>query len=232
MSQVRIVSLLSILPLLLLGCGSQTSETSTPPVPPALPKVAESPNATEPLAGTKIAQGNAGLIPSTNAEVRSKAVSTGVRNDPFRGLNSTPDIKLSKEALAAQAELNAQKPPTPSFIPSVPSRPNPGTMSKSPRTSPGKPTSKPELPKAPPSTDLAKAVEITGVVQTGQSLMAIVRAPEEPTSRNVQAGDRLSNGQVLVKRISVGIAGNPTVVLEQNGVEVTKTLNNSTGLTS
>jgi hypothetical protein len=70
-------------------------------------------------------------------------------------------------------------------------------------------------------------VEVTGVVQLGSSIQAIVKAPNEPSSRNVQAGERLSNGQVLVKRIILG-GGNPIVVLEENGVEVVKPLSDNT----
>jgi hypothetical protein len=35
-------------------------------------------------------------------------------------------------------------------------------------------------------------------------------------------GDRIANGQVLVKRIDVRPGSDPVVVLEQNGVEVTR----------
>lgn len=62
-------------------------------------------------------------------------------------------------------------------------------------------------------------MRVTGVVQVGDSTYAIVNAPNEPTSRYVQAGQRLSNGQVLVRRIETGGA-EPRVVLEQYGIEV------------
>jgi hypothetical protein len=61
------------------------------------------------------------------------------------------------------------------------------------------------------------------VVQIGVVPQAIVKAPNEPTSRYVEVGQRLSNGQVLVKNIIVGPGSNPVIVLEQNGVEVVKT---------
>lgn len=73
----------------------------------------------------------------------------------------------------------------------------------------------PELPKA----ETASAVAVTGVVKVGNETYAIVQAPGEPTSRYVKAGQRLSNGRVLVKRIET--RGNePVVVLEENGIEV------------
>jgi hypothetical protein len=69
---------------------------------------------------------------------------------------------------------------------------------------------------------------VTGVVQLGGAAQAIVKAPNEPSSRNVQAGERLSNGEVLVKRITADQGMSPVVVLEQNGVEVIKTLTDKT----
>lgn len=81
----------------------------------------------------------------------------------------------------------------------------------------------PALPDRPllPDPVLAKAVEVTGVVQVGGSVQAIVKAPDEPTARYVGVGQRLSNGQVLVKRIELA-GSEPLVVLEQSGVEVSR----------
>jgi hypothetical protein len=73
-------------------------------------------------------------------------------------------------------------------------------------------------------TALADEVEITGVVQAGDRVMAIIKAPEESTARYVNAGDTLSGGRVIVREIRVGQAGQPTVVLEQNGQRVTKSI--------
>lgn len=63
---------------------------------------------------------------------------------------------------------------------------------------------------------------VSGVVVVGNEPQAIVQAPNEATSRYVRAGQRLSNGQVLVKRIEMGEGSEPIVILEQNGVEVSK----------
>jgi hypothetical protein len=62
---------------------------------------------------------------------------------------------------------------------------------------------------------------VTGVVQVGETLYAIVNAPNEPSSRYVQAGQRLSNGQILVRRIDANGA-EPQVVFEQFGIEVVR----------
>jgi hypothetical protein len=72
-----------------------------------------------------------------------------------------------------------------------------------------------------PQPETAKAVIVTGVILIGKVPQAIVQVPDEPTSRYVQPGQRLVNG-VLVKRIEMGKGANPTVILEQYGVEVAK----------
>lgn len=68
---------------------------------------------------------------------------------------------------------------------------------------------------------LAKTIEVTGVVNSGGITSAIVKVPNEP-ARSVREGERLSNGQVLVKRIEVNSGPTPTVILEQFGQEVAR----------
>jgi len=82
----------------------------------------------------------------------------------------------------------------------------------------------PQIPVVPPppSTDLATGTEVSGVVKVGNETQVIVRVPNEPTSRYVKVGQRLSNGQVLVKRVDVKPGAEPIVILEENGVEVAK----------
>ncbi|TAG62678.1 MAG: hypothetical protein EAZ28_02355 [Oscillatoriales cyanobacterium] len=79
-------------------------------------------------------------------------------------------------------------------------------------------------PPPPPSTDLATGTEVSGVVKVGNETQVIVRVPNEPTSRYVKVGQRLSNGQVLVKRVDIKSGGDPIVILEENGVEVAKSV--------
>ncbi len=78
----------------------------------------------------------------------------------------------------------------------------------------------PELPKLPEPTQ-ARGVEVTGVVEVGGVPMAIVKVPNEP-ARYVREGQRIANGQVLVKRIETNRGPNPVVILEQYGVEVAR----------
>ena len=72
-----------------------------------------------------------------------------------------------------------------------------------------------------PQPEIARAVAVTGVVMIGTDPQAIIRVPNEPTSRYVQAGDRLSNG-LLVKRIEMNEGSDPTVIFEQFGIEVAR----------
>ena len=91
--------------------------------------------------------------------------------------------------------------------------PNPPPPPQIPRVAP---------PPPPPSTDLATGTEVSGVVKVGNETQVIVKVPNEPTSRYVKIGQRLSNGQVLVKRVDLKQGADPIVILEENGVEVAK----------
>jgi hypothetical protein len=71
----------------------------------------------------------------------------------------------------------------------------------------------------PPDTKAADGTKITGTVEVAGTIYAIVSAFGESTSRYVRAGQMISNGKVLVKRIDTN-AEPPIVVLQQNGVEV------------
>ncbi|MHC5612910.1 MAG: hypothetical protein ACYTXA_18360 [Nostoc sp.] len=73
----------------------------------------------------------------------------------------------------------------------------------------------------PAQPELARAVLVTGVVLISQEPQAIIKVPDEPTSRYVQAGQRLADG-VLIKRIEMNQGYNPIVILEQYGIEVAK----------
>lgn len=72
-----------------------------------------------------------------------------------------------------------------------------------------------------PQPELARAVAVTGVVLVGSEPQAIIKVPNEPTSRYVQAGDRLSSG-LLVKRIEMNSGSEPVVIFEQFGIEVAR----------
>jgi Tfp pilus assembly protein PilP len=66
---------------------------------------------------------------------------------------------------------------------------------------------------------LAEAVLVTGVMTIGNENFAVVQT--SAGSQYVKAGQRVSNGQVLVKRIDMR-GSDPVVVLEENGIEVSR----------
>lgn len=78
----------------------------------------------------------------------------------------------------------------------------------------------PVLP-PPPEPKLAQAVLVSGVIQVGNQPQAIIKVPSEPTSRYVQAGQRLASG-LVVKRIEMNEGSEPVVILEQYGIEVAR----------
>lgn len=79
--------------------------------------------------------------------------------------------------------------------------------------------------------ETARAVIVSGVILIGKVPQAIVKVPDEPTSRYVKPGQRLVNG-VLVKRIEMSQGANPTVILEQYGIEVAKQVGEKPSKTS
>jgi hypothetical protein len=127
--------------------------------------------------------------------------------------------------------------PNPNTVPPLPRLPRPVTRKPStrspagaaqpkPNSSPSEPVAAlpprtiPELPKLPEPTQ-ARGVEVTGVAEVGGTPMAIIKVPGEP-ARYVREGQRIANGQVLVKRIEMNQGPTPVVILEQYGVEVAK----------
>lgn len=141
--------------------------------------------------------------------------------------NNVPQTRVPQTqrrgAIAAKPSPNRLKlpsPPTARGSNPSPSVPQPGQTAKvlPPVTPPPKVV--PELPKLPEPTQ-AQGVEVTGVVEVGGVQMAIVKVPNEP-DRYVREGQRIANGQVLVKRIETNRGPNPVVILEQYGVEVAR----------
>jgi hypothetical protein len=73
----------------------------------------------------------------------------------------------------------------------------------------------PELPRPA----VAETVLVTGVMTIGNENFAVVQTTSG--SQYVRAGQRVANGQVLVKRIDMR-GQNPIVVFEENGIEVSR----------
>ncbi|MFM6010248.1 MAG: hypothetical protein ACKO99_06320 [Dolichospermum sp.] len=180
------------------------------------------------------------LIPATKGAERLLVIEKG-RTDPFgqildsRTKISVPTllplttiinqqaINTNTTAKSSQPSPMAQKVTEKTLLASKPLTkpvPNLAVKSPQPRSMAPKATKKPILPPAP-QPKIAQAVVVTGIVLIGEVPQAIIKAPNEPTSRYVQPGQRLMNG-VLVKRIEMRQGSNPTVILEQYGIEVIK----------
>ncbi|MBD2077743.1 hypothetical protein H6F86_28420 [Phormidium sp. FACHB-592] len=213
--------------LLLAACSSAPkSEQATPPSPvdgvvslsanksQNFPKPVVSPMAVIPVPSVP------GLITPTNARMRVPTIVTG-RTDPFAAIATAP-IKListNKPAVALPSPLPA---PTQNRLPTFKTPPL-ATVPLNGTSLP--PTSLPSLPSVPVSpTSLADTIEISGVVKVGSKWSVIVKEPEAQTSRYVNPGSYLANGQVLVKRIVASAGSDPIVVLQQNGVEITRAI--------
>jgi hypothetical protein len=169
------------------------------------------------------------LIQPTNPQERARQVQTEITNqsrDPFAGLQPNvlivpaaspqpvPSIQ-PKVSVASPSIPKAQGAPLGFNIP--PAVPKSQTAALPPKSQTA------ALPPKP-STDTAQAVEVTGVIKIGNTPQAIVIAPEDATSRYVGVGQRISNGRVLVKRIEIRDGSEPVVILEENGVEVARSV--------
>jgi hypothetical protein len=223
MRQMSRMTLLGLLAFILGGCqflppnlfggGGEAEQTPSPG-----PVVANPPGAanTPPGAAAPAAEGEepfnepvveespqgilpADLIASTNPDERARSIQTE-RPDPFALIPITPIVEVQEGSTPPPTNNGNELAPVPSSL--IPSNPIPVG------------------PPPPPPTDLARAVKVTGVVQIGTTVHAIVSAPNEPSSRYVRAGQYLSNGQVLVKRIEMYPGQDPIIILEQNGIEV------------
>jgi len=221
--------------LLLVGCSGNSdnqvsqSESNLPTTPETVsadfdkPLVSQSrrsgPNAPVP-----------GLLQPTNAKARTTAIVTG-RRDPFAALPSAtmpiivssnrPTPKVNIAPLPTNPAASANRLPTIPLPPLAvaPTAPLPN-LSTSPLPSVNVP-----VPVAPPSrTALAESVEVTGVVQVAGKWSVIVKEPTASSSRYVAVGEYLENGRVLVKKIVSPHGTDPIVVLQQDGVEIRKSL--------
>lgn len=142
---------------------------------------------------------SAGLIEPTNSTVYTKKIDSG-RSDPFASLFSLPvekvSIKQQKNPLSkVQAPVRKLPPPPPASMPPVKSEPN-----------------------------LVSGIAVQGVVTVGERSHAIVKLPNEKTSRYVSEGQNLSGKKVLVKKINISPDVEPVVILEQDGIEIVKSV--------
>jgi hypothetical protein len=188
------------------GAGNNQSEPIkvVPPIPPPAPPTGNKSTGSNRSSGnqsTKIIKRN--VLPP---QPRGIARTTIPRPKPVTPSNTKPRTA-----------------PTPQPSNTIATKPSPlSTQVSVPPTPPLPPPPKfiPDLPKLPEPT-LAKGIEVTGVIEIAGVPQAILKAPNE-SARYVRQGQRVSNGQVLVKRIEMNRGPGPVVILEQYGIEVAR----------
>ena len=188
-----------------------------------------------------------GLIQTAKPDDRTQQMTPNLGRDPFAGSpsaelqlpgliplgpqkSSRPVSVVYKPAKPTSSPIRSQKSATTSAIPQIPrTRSIPRPIVTPPNNLPvpvqnNFPPASISLPTLPISspTALADQMEITGVVQVGDRVMAIAKAPEESSARYVNKGDQLSGGRVIVREIRT--SGSPVVILEQNGQKVVKSI--------
>ncbi|MBD1846156.1 hypothetical protein H6F89_22605 [Cyanobacteria bacterium FACHB-63] len=173
-----------------------------------------------------------GMIPTSETKTTLMPVAVSSTRDPFAATTIPTTLKATLQPATLQPAApqsatspNRNQPVAPIPQPSIAYRPIPPPAPLSAQPLPALPIggTPNTAPPAPPvsRTNLADAIALTGVIQTGSQLSAIVQ-DTDGNSRYVQVGESLANGQVTVKRINLNSAGNPSIVLVQNGVELTK----------
>ncbi len=75
-------------------------------------------------------------------------------------------------------------------------------------------------PSVAPAPLLARAIQVSGVSEINGQIQVVVKLPGESFSRYISVGEKVLNGQVLIKRVQDLGAITPVVVLEEAGIEV------------
>ena len=179
------------------------------PIPAPLISSGNTPNNSA-SAPSQAPQGSSAPTVSSRQTTRTTKTQTSSRtvnnrqSSPNSVAINNPRTVSNRSSSSTQTETSTQNP------------------SSSPNTTLPNNILQPSMPPAMPEPELAQNVTVMGVIQIGEQTQAIVQVPNEATSRYVRVGQSLSNGQVLVKRIELNTGAEPLVILEQNGVEVSK----------
>jgi autotransporter translocation and assembly factor TamB len=147
----------------------------------------------------------AALIPPTNPDVRVRTSVRG-RQDPFSLIPLTPKIKVEQKEVAKQPAT----------------QPTQNRFTEEQNYRPREDFSAPPMEVVDPT--LAKNVMISGLYEANGQTKLIIQESEENTSRYVDIGEYIANGQVLVKSVDRNNLPTPLVILEESGVEVSKSI--------
>jgi hypothetical protein len=223
----KFIPLLSIASLALLfqGCGGDSppeQTKNTAPTPKKSPPQVVEPAGSQSAAVDAPVFPTSPLIPASNPAQLRKEAPKG-RLNPFAILPSQPIITFEKSGNNADANTSAQA----GKVNTADKKVAQGTKGD-PCANPQKTASQTpivtylEVP-APPVPNEARGVVVSGVINIGSSLVAIVKAPKEASARQVTPGTFLSNGLVKVKAIENSAEGG-RVILAQNGQIVTRSV--------
>lgn len=218
--------------LLLVGCsGNSNDQAAQPSTDPALttmtPQETFARTWVNPAPKSGVAPPVPGLLQPTNAKTRANAIAAG-RPDPFAAIPGVIPIRVTTTASMAPPKPNAALPTSavaPGRLPTIPLPPVAISPLPTLPTAPMPTVSGSGAAIAPPSrTSLAESVQVSGVVQVAGRWSVIVRESTASSSRYVAVGEYVENGKVLVKKIVAPHSTEPVVVLQQDGVEIRKSL--------
>lgn len=204
--------------LITTSCGAPSSNQTTEETPPTaqIPPEPTQPQP-EPIEETTSLDNQdsqsqervavSGLIPPINPQERREAIARGT-NDPFQPISTTPSITIRSNPDTEQGQDSSGQ------NNNLPPEPPPETSAPAPETTEVEPESEEAV------ASLAREVIITGIVEVGDTIQVIVKAPKEEFSRYVELGQYISNGQILVKAVEQIDRFEPVVILEESGIEV------------
>ncbi len=225
--------LLWVVALTVVGCVGQNNQASDPAPGDLANGDANSSESSEFDGSLPTVEAVPPLLPATSPDQRVAQIATG-RSDPFSSVSSSQTL-VPAMSVQSQPSLQPLVPLQPIPLASLPNLPPPPLSTipiplQAPQQQPilVNPGQVP-MPAAPTAPAVAvvpviQTVQVNGVVELGGIARAIISIPNEESGLTVGVGDRIARGQVLVKRIDIGHGGDPVVVLEQDGVEVVRTV--------
>lgn len=160
------------------------------------------------------------FIPSTDPDQRRQVNAEG-RTNPFSDLPMSPSIVFKPPTPAPPAPPSNGGSSTSGSSDSQPSGSTGASGTSGAGLGTGTIPGFDNPPSLPPLPTLAEEVQVTGVIRVNGVDNIILKAPGEEHSRTVRIGEYVSNGQIKVKSVDLQ-TNSPIVVLEQNGIEVVK----------
>ncbi len=214
---------------------SQTAETGLDPVAEVGEPTAAAFGSPFLQASPTLSLADPGLLRSTSPQARVETVAAG-RVDPFAPLVSASRVptKPTPEAVPVippAAVITAQPlpvvpvtatqnlPPLPQVasLPSLPAPYVPGSTLQNGEDIAVAPTTSPVF------QSLVEQVAVSGVVQVGNQVSAIVTEPGSSVGRRVSQGDVVAGGRIRIKTIDVS-GPEPIVVLSYDGRDYPRTV--------